>query len=412
MARIIYFLEPLTTHPSLEVQERAVEYLELMRLASEAASGQAASSDDDFVEPPLLLTQAIPALFTGMELNPVAPGAQKKVRTVEGLELDEPINHDLHQLLRKADEAFALGVDEDDVHKFYFNRSDSHIRMETAAERLEVPEVEPASYHQSSNELLDPALLEKKRVERRERYRDDPFYIGSSEPISRASTPLHNIITNNNGEELDIDSIPIMDLSLEHHTPRNSAGDSSYANSRQRQRRFDIIVDENIGQDELPSRGKLRPDLVRAPQSKAKKSLLQVDSSGLGSLSLERGGEGPLEVEQRDAEENALREVERLRLEMQRASERIHAKDLPEEGTVVKRKKKKKLRGPNDATELFNEPAEEGQVSAVKKKKKKPKDSTDEAVEPGQPVYDPAIKPRKKKRRQVAMEEPVVERSD
>ncbi|KAK3044684.1 hypothetical protein LTS18_000625, partial [Coniosporium uncinatum] len=162
MARIVYFLEPLTTHPSLEVQERAVEYLELMRLASEAASGQAASSDDDFVEPPLLLTQAIPALFTGLELNPVAPGAQKKVQAVEGLELDEPINRDLHQLLRKADEAFTLGADDDDVHDFYFNKSDSQNRVETAAERLEVPEVEPASYQQSSDDFLDPALLEKK----------------------------------------------------------------------------------------------------------------------------------------------------------------------------------------------------------------------------------------------------------
>jgi AP-3 complex subunit delta-1 len=31
MTRIIHFLEPLSTHPNLEVQERAVEYLELMR---------------------------------------------------------------------------------------------------------------------------------------------------------------------------------------------------------------------------------------------------------------------------------------------------------------------------------------------------------------------------------------------
>jgi len=410
MARVIYFLDPLTTHPNLEVQERAVEYLELMRLASEAASGQVASNDGDFVEPPLLLTQAIPSLFTGMDLHPVAPGAQRKVPMAEELDLDEPINRDLHQLLRQADDDFRLGNDEDDVHDFYHKKLDGQIRTETAAERLEGYKAEPTSYQQSSEDFLGPAVLEKKRAERRERYRDDPFYIGNSDPVSRASTPLHSILKSTNGEELDIDLIPIMDLSLEHHTSGQSATESSYTNGRQRQRqgRVDIMVDENIGQSELPSRDELRPDLVRAPQPKGRKSLLQVDSSGLGSLSLEGDGEGSLDIEQREAEEKALREVERLRLEMQRASERIHAKDVPEEGTVVKRKKKKKPRETDDVGEAPPEPAEEGRGPVVKKKKKKVKAQAAEAREGGLVPNEPAVKPKKKKRREVVMDEPVV----
>ena len=38
----------------------------------------------------------------------------------------------------------------------------------------------------------------------------------------------------------------------------------------------------------------------------------------------------------------ALAEVERLRMEMQRASERVQVEGIPPEGTLVKKKKKKK----------------------------------------------------------------------
>ena len=80
IARITHFVEPLTLHPNLDVQERSVEYLDMMRLASEAASNQEADSNDDaYAGPPLFLTQAMPSLFTGAELNPVAPAALRKV---------------------------------------------------------------------------------------------------------------------------------------------------------------------------------------------------------------------------------------------------------------------------------------------------------------------------------------------
>ena len=60
MARVIHVLEPLALHPNLEVQERAVEFVELLKLTAEAASSQATSNDDAEQDPPLLLTQAIP----------------------------------------------------------------------------------------------------------------------------------------------------------------------------------------------------------------------------------------------------------------------------------------------------------------------------------------------------------------
>jgi AP-3 complex subunit delta-1 len=77
--------------------------------------------------------------------------------------------------------------------------------------------------------------------------------------------------------------------------------------------------------------------------------LLLVDSSSIGAFSLEGEGNGALGSDherqrQEDAEmAKAMQEVERLRLEMQRANERIQAaQGVPPEGTMVKKKVKKK----------------------------------------------------------------------
>lgn len=396
MARIVHFLEPLATHPNLEVQERAVEYLELMRLASEAASGHEAIADDaDFTEPPLLLTQAIPSLFTGLELNPVAPSALKKVPLPEDLDLDRPINDRLNDLLYQVDQDTLSDSESDEMYAFYNHRIAATSEPVPAVDRLAAERPGATSYQQDVASD-DSDRIARRRAERRERYKDDPFYI-ANENNSGTSTPLHNILRNSNGEELDIDSIPIMDLRLDNKdSSENDKVSDSTANAavkRRTRRNFEIIVDENIGQDEPAPADSNRPDLVRSAHSKGKKSLLEVDSSGLGSLSLEGGAESRLDVEQREAEEKALKEVERLRLEMQRASERIQARDVPPEGTLVKRKKKKKAKPAEGSPEEGAGGEGSAEAVTVKKKKKTKARGTDDT----QDATD-TVKPKKNRR--------------
>ncbi|OCK75912.1 AP-3 complex subunit delta [Lepidopterella palustris CBS 459.81] len=435
LARIVHFLEPLATHPSLEVQERAVEYLELMRLAAEAASGTATeNSSEDFVDPPLLLTQAIPALFTGLELNPVAPGAQRKVPLPKDLDLDTPINPNLHYLLQQADIEAISDADEDNIYQAYNERVGVPIESSiTAFERLEGSKSEPSSYQNAiEEEYLDPDIIARRKAERRERYKDDPFYIDPDrDRESGVSTPLHNILKVNNGDELDIDAIPIIDLDLVNkdrgaeQRGREEVARSTAAKQRKLRRGFEIMVDETLeGPEEstASSRDGSRPDLVRSAQARGKKSLLEVDSSGLGALSLEGWGDGnsKLDIERREAEEaemaKALKEVERLRLEMQRAAERIQAKDGPAEGTLVRRKKKRvktvKVEGAEEAGEGPKEVEGEGEAVVKKKKKKKAKPEEQEKEEgrnEGE-AEEGLVKPKKKKkRRQVVMDESVPE---
>ncbi|KAH7131933.1 adaptin N terminal region-domain-containing protein [Dendryphion nanum] len=443
MARIIHFLEPLSTHPSLEVQERAVEYLELMRLAAEAASGtETGAPHDNFVDPPLLLTQAIPALFSGAELNPVAPGAQRKVPIPDGLDLDTPINPNLQTLLAQADLG-GFESDEDDVYAAYTEPLTSYTGTESqpsisAAERLEAQQQkEPTSYQNATEEeYLDPDILARRKAERRERYKDDPFYIepAGAQGGSGAITPLGSIVRAGN-EEIDLDAIPVMDLNLERS--RSGAGTplgdnlSRARSPRKATRRVEIIGDETLGNDDSnTSSSSAREDII-APRAnlKGKKNFLEVDSSGLGSLSLVDDDEGSgrrmtqLDIERKEQEEaemkKALLEVERLRLEMQRASERIEARGE----VTVKARKKKKVRkaeiGGDDVgeregegQEVEVEPEAEAEKKVKKKKKKKSKveedggDGDGKAGVEGEEVdAGDVIKKKKKKRRTVVMDE-------
>ncbi|KAF2757039.1 Adaptor protein complex AP-3 delta subunit [Pseudovirgaria hyperparasitica] len=412
VARVIHFLEPLAMHPDLEVQERAVEYLELMRLSSEAASAQeTGDTHGDFADPPLLLTQAIPSLFMGMELNPVAPGAQKRVTPPDQLDLDAPINNSLQSLLRQAEYDSALGSDvEDEVSRAYYEKPSTRPEPVAAADRLEQPKSEYTSYQRSAEEeYLDPDIVARRKAERRERHKDDPFYI----PAEGSGTSTPNVLRTNNGEEVDIDSIPIMDLDLSQAGQIRDRSPGPAPPKQKTRRNFEILTDENLGSEDVSSLESARPELVLPRSSaKGKKALLQLDSSGLGSLSLDEDGDhvSKLDIERREQEEaemaKAIKEVERMRLEMQRANERIEAKHLPPEGTVVKRKKKKpkaKVEG-NDTPTVD----EGGEAIVVKKKKKakKPVEGTDALVE-GAADGEPDAKPKKKKKRRlISLDEP------
>ncbi|KAJ4306288.1 AP-3 complex subunit delta [Collariella sp. IMI 366227] len=193
MARVIHVLEPFALHPYLEVQERAVEFIELLKLTAEAAAAQAPCTDEIQQDPPLLLTQAIPSLFAGWELNSVAAGTQENVPLPDDLDLDEPIHPNLNSLLAQAD-SLMLPVQGDDEFEAYYNQKPAPTSMsnEPAINRLlDAPpeEIQSSSYQHSEESYLDPDIVARRKAERMERYRDDPFYIPPSTRSGGASTP-------------------------------------------------------------------------------------------------------------------------------------------------------------------------------------------------------------------------------
>ncbi|KAF4959900.1 hypothetical protein FGADI_1403 [Fusarium gaditjirri] len=415
MARIIHVFEPLALHPSLEVQERAVEFTELLKLTAEAASSQPASTDDVEQDPPLLLTQAIPSLFNGWELNSVSKGAQLNVPVPVGLDLDEPIHANLAKLLSEAD-SITLATDDSDEFETYYHQKPPPTSIDSSApaiSRIADPTEEYSTSYQQADEdtYLDADIVARRKAERLERNRDDPFYIPSND-TPRTSTPIHNILQSSNGPDLDIDSIPIMQLELSRAgTP---AAQPPRPQPKPRQKVV-IAADETL---EGSASGGLRSydsennsdsfTKSKARKAKTKQGLLGVDSSGIGSFSLEGQPSTGFDYEQQQREDvemqQAMKEVERLRLEMQRANERIQvAQGVDVEGTVVKKKKKKPKK------DAGAEGAEGEGAKPKKKKKKAPRaavleeeggdDSSARGVESPASGGEAAVAKKKKKKR-------------
>ena len=122
-----------------------------------------------------------------------------------------------------------------------------------------------------------------------------------------------------------------------------------------------------------------------------------MDSSGLNQLSLidhaetDADGGSQFDIQRKEAEEAemaaALKEVERMRLEMQRAAERVEtAEGVDVEGTVVKRKKKKQkpkvqVEGVVEGGTGDEQKVSEDVAVVKRKKKKKKKRPIHEAAE-------------------------------
>lgn len=413
LARVIHTLEPLTSHPYLEVQERAVEFTELLKLAAEAASGQAAATDEVHQDPPLLLTQALPSLFSGWELNSVAVDAQLNVPAPGGLDLDQPIHPNLTGLLAEADSLMLPTAEEDEFEAYYNKKpAPTSIVNEPAINKLAEPSEEiVGSYQQAGEEsYLDPDIIARRKAERQERNRDDPYYIqGGPSTSAGTSTPIHNILQNENGPDLDIDSIPIMQLDLgklDAGLGDNGAAERSSSRPKTRQK-VTIAADETLG-----SSGRSTPrlyDSENGAESKPRgkkpgQSLLKVDSSHIGSLSLnpDQPSSGGYDYERQQREDlemaQAVKEVERLRLEMQRANERIKvAQGIPAEGTMLKKKKKAK----KPTTAAADGGDDDGSVVVKPKKKKKAKPAViDEGGGNGTAAGEAVevVKPKKKKK--------------
>ncbi|KAK2047791.1 Adaptor protein complex AP-3 delta subunit [Colletotrichum somersetense] len=383
LARVIHTLEPLALHPNLEVQERSVEFIELLKLTAEATSGQAATSDEAHQDPPLLLTQAIPSLFQGWELNSVAVGAQRNVPMPEGLDLDEPIHPNLAHLLAQAD-VVPMGANEADDFEVYYHQRPAPTSVSSAEPAInriaDAPAEEVVSSYQQATEdsYLDADIVARRKAERNERNRDDPFYIGAPSTTPGTSTPIHSILQKENGPDLDIDSIPIMQLDLDKlGSPApgpTSPNRRPQPHTRPRQRVV-IAADETLAGSGVSTPRNYESEnnsdsFTKSRSKKLRQGLLHVDSSTLGSLSLESdagSSSAPFDYERQQREEaemaQAMKEVERLRLEMQRANERIQvAQGVDVAGTVVKKKTKKSKDKEKD---------KDGAGSAKPKKKKK-----------------------------------------
>ncbi|CAI7635964.1 unnamed protein product [Penicillium glandicola] len=363
LARIVEFLEALAAHPDLDVQERAIEFLEVLRLAAEALTSNTQ-------EIPFLLASVIPNLFKGLELNPVATNAQRKVVLPDSLCLEEAFNHDLPGLFRSLDSLSLHESKSWEASDFYHLPELSSPNKQTR-DLAPVDLQAPASYQNFTGAPVEPSTaVQRRMLERRERFKDDPFYIAPPGESSGTSTPFHEALNTSNGEVLDIDSIPIVDLKL--GDEQLSHVDFDRQKSRRRPVSKLVVAADETFETQNSLTDNSRPKGAGDDHPTYKRSLLQVDSSSLGNLSLAKGPSPQLGADDGDMEmARAMQQVEEVRLRMQRASERIQLEGTPAEGTLVKKKKKTKKHVASDRD--VGPMVEDTTEPAIEKKKKRKK---------------------------------------
>lgn len=393
---VVSFLEPHATCPDIEVQERAIEFLELFRVAVDAIAAIAATdsldsqqpheNEDNYnnTEPPRILTQAIPALFTGLELKPVSANAQRKVPFPPNLKLDEPINPHLHELIAAAaswdvdildssstEEETDTDTEEGRIADYYYKRPTPIIHASSSSSSsgaIRSIQNIPASQLIDRASSSGPGSYQYQTAPRS----DDPFQLSAAV----SPNPLR-------GEDVDVDSIPVMPLNLDTNdllVPPPAAPKIK--------KRVEIVRDEEP--EELAGSVSATAGAAATTSKKAAGKKGRGKASGLEGFSLEEDEEEKAAKEKRAEEVRlARREVERVRRELAER-ERVEreaaeaAKVKAEEVGKVKAKKKKKV----------VKEGEEG--GTVKKKKKKVQDAGGEEGE--------AVEKKKKAKKKVVVE--------
>lgn len=230
-------LEKTTFSSNIEVQSRAVEVSKLLAVAEQCI--EAATAEDQTEQVPQFFAEILPNLyFTSGDLNPIAPTAQRQISIPTDLDLDSWI-------------------------------------VEPS------PEPSPAlvpieAEEEQADQDLDSQTLEDRRRARRERNKDDPYYIHQDSPPQPNQEGESNLVG-----PISLDTIPIIDL------------DDQPLRVKRKKRRAVNNEPVEILDDEMPEG--VTPDLSRpasaipshGQEDHNSNNVLRVDGSKLSAFDLD-----------------------------------------------------------------------------------------------------------------------------
>ncbi|KAF8515768.1 Adaptor protein complex AP-3 delta subunit [Hysterangium stoloniferum] len=265
---VISGLQSLISSEDIEVQERAANTLQLFTFVKADLSAfkpkvrplaPTVEFDNAFADAPLPSEPHFPKslylispLTTSYELNPVAREAQGSVPVPEGLDLDSWI------IPPPKEESKLEAAHTAPTKKKKGKGKEKAENGEGKAKKQKTKTISPVNVPEET--VDERAERERRRAERLERLKDDPYYLIDDQP---RSTPPHQ-----DGSEDDIDLIPV--VKLDGLTPPLSRSAST---SRLRQPRPAV---ETGG--EMPEGALLKPFTPSAPATAAKLLLQSVSS--------------------------------------------------------------------------------------------------------------------------------------
>ena len=339
--QIIDILDPLASHPDLEVQERSVEFLELLKLAE----GSIEEHPDGIQGTVMMLSQCLPPLFAKHDLRPVAPGAQKKVPVPAKLDLQKVINSKLASALElESSWSYPVGAASSFAALYSIplaRYSESKAQLSDFPSQTYVPHRDDdrpsfpeGVYHGNKKVLHQP---------------DDPFYLAFNGIRTNHIVNAQQGYTSQVGEGVDIDSIPIVDLSIDSTVEHTHVDPCGVPKQRSKSVKAWVAPDTDIGDVFSEQRDREAQNLSRQEQSSKSdherpgREVCGTESTFSVLVKANSAAEGAEGIDQEMS--MALAEVERHRLEMQRASDRVEAAEgAPADGTLVKKRVRRKVR--------------------------------------------------------------------
>lgn len=164
IASLLHYLEVLSCSKYFEVQERAVESMEILKLSNEAL-------DDETEGFPLLISDVIPSLFNYFELKPISNGTQQQLQRNVTVDCETPF--------LTAEELEKILEEEDHDSSYPEEPMSSDI---SDAERDEVIEYSNSDENQPKEEW---ALSKEERDElerrKKEERQSNPFYLAEED---------------------------------------------------------------------------------------------------------------------------------------------------------------------------------------------------------------------------------------
>ncbi|CAL9734003.1 AP-3 complex subunit delta [Monosporozyma servazzii] len=367
---IIEFMETLTLSSSFEIQERAIEANEFLKIVKESIDESTNNDESNNVEDlPMLLTDILPSFYNGYELKPIAHGTQVQLQrklTQDYLETpflnDEDWNNILKQYNIDQDEMSDTSIDESDMEHIYDNNSFED-------------NISDASSH--NNELgSDYDDFDKDKKDRKQEQLSNPFYLTDN---NGKHPNEERDVFSNEGDSVhtneQMNMIKVKD-SLESNIPiignANDIVDSTSDKKKKKQKsrtkvkKFTVLDDEVIVQTD--------------PSSDVKKSAVpsSIKVKGGGAIHLQTKSKlGNFDFTKDDTSDQNIIDADELELDKIRQKFQVQSLDQPEvasevngddgdEEVVIIKKKKKK----------------------TKSKKKKKNHSKKDEIEPPEPQHE------------------------
>ncbi|CAG8478758.1 3887_t:CDS:10 [Diversispora eburnea] len=359
----------------LEVQERAYNIREIFSIIHQnlTTTDSIFEVENVYGKPPKVLSELF-LLFFSYELNPVAPKAQKKVPIPEGLDLDKWINEPLP-------ESESSESEEEESYGYGYGQKlgGSWDLIFSSGNGTTIGRRRGRKSKEYGSEE-DEKTKERRRNERRERIKNDPFYIEVNEKESLKRTNS-NGSSNRIAEDIDIDSIPIVHLTMnEFDFKRNKKSSKLKKSKGSKQGKQQSssspptspIIYTDVG--EMPENATLSDEekekksieLNKSWDTLSKKNgILDIDFSGIANVDLSTplGDNEKLPQTASDKSKRALREKSNSKTSPK--SKNVEIDEKPSKAKVSSRKKRKE-KDPSKEKDLSKQ---KGRKSGQKKMK-------------------------------------------